>query len=150
RRLRRRAYHHRGARRNPGRSPEQGAGSRLHNHLRRGRRAAHHLGRGHRNNDEMKHLLESHSRNASEKVMKKSSTSRARQQALLKLSPFELKDELIKLAEVAERDDVAQFLDAGRGNPNWICTTPRDAYGTLLRFGLEESRRDVTIPDTGR
>ncbi len=78
------------------------------------------------------------------------SVSRARQKALLKLSPFELKDELIKLAEVAERDDVAQFLNAGRGNPNWICTTARDAYGTLLRFGIEESRRTVDIPDFGR
>jgi len=81
---------------------------------------------------------------------KKASTTRAHQQALLKLSPFELKDELIKLARVAERDDVARFLDAGRGNPNWICTTPRDAFGTLLRFGLEESRRSVNIPDAGR
>ena len=84
------------------------------------------------------------------RMTKKASTPRAHQEALLKLSPFELKDELIKLAKVAERDDVAQFLDAGRGNPNWICTTPRDAYGTLLRFGLEESRRDTTIPDAGR
>src|SRR6187200_899771 len=83
-------------------------------------------------------------------MTKTGSTSRVRQKALLKLSPFELKDELIKLARVAERDDVARFLDAGRGNPNWICTTPRDAYGTLLRFGLEESRRDVSIPDAGR
>jgi aspartate 4-decarboxylase len=81
---------------------------------------------------------------------KTSSTSRARQKSLLKLSPFELKDELIKLAEVAERDDVAQFLNAGRGNPNWICTTARDAFGTLLRFGLEESRRGVGLPDLGR
>jgi len=80
----------------------------------------------------------------------KASTPRAHQKALLKLSPFELKDELIKLARVAERDEVAQFLDAGRGNPNWICTTPRDAFGTLLRFGLEESRRGLTIPDAGR
>ena len=83
-------------------------------------------------------------------MTKKASTPRAHQKALLKLSPFELKDELIKLAKVAERDDVAQFLDAGRGNPNWICTTPRDAYGTLLRFGIEETRRGVSIPDAGR
>jgi aspartate 4-decarboxylase len=81
---------------------------------------------------------------------KPSSTSRARQKALLKLSPFELKDELIKLAEVAEQDQTAQFLNAGRGNPNWICTTPRDAFGTLLRFGLEEARRGVDLPDLGR
>src|SRR6478752_5822505 len=83
-------------------------------------------------------------------MTKKASTTRAHQKALLKLSPFELKDELIKLAKVAERDQAAQFLDAGRGNPNWICTTPRDAFGTLLRFGLEESRRGLTITDAGR
>ena len=83
-------------------------------------------------------------------MSKSTSTTRAHQKALLKLSPFELKDELIKLAKVAERDQAAQFLDAGRGNPNWICTTPRDAFGTLLRFGLEESRRGLTIPDAGR
>jgi len=84
------------------------------------------------------------------KTQKRARPSRAEQKALLSLSPFELKDELIKLARVAERDDVAQFLDAGRGNPNWICTTPRDAYGTLLRFGLEESRRGTNLPDAGR
>ena len=79
-----------------------------------------------------------------------SSVSRARQKALLQLSPFELKDELIKLAEVAEQDNVAQFLNAGRGNPNWICTTAREAFGTLLRFGIEESRRTLALPDLGR
>jgi aspartate 4-decarboxylase len=83
-------------------------------------------------------------------MQKTSSTSRARQKALLNLSPFELKDELIHLAQSAERDEVAQFLNAGRGNPNWICTTPREAFGTLLRFGIEESRRGVDLPDLGR
>ncbi len=83
-------------------------------------------------------------------MSKKASTPRAAQKALLKLSPFELKDELIKLGKSAEQAQLAQFLDAGRGNPNWICTTPRDAYGTLLRWGLEESRRDTAIPDAGR
>ena len=82
---------------------------------------------------------------------KPSSTSRARQKALLKLSPFELKDELIKLAEDAEREQTAQFLNAGRGNPNWICTTARESFGALLRFGIEESRRVISnIPDMGR
>jgi aspartate 4-decarboxylase len=82
---------------------------------------------------------------------KPSSTSRAHQKALLKLSPFELKDELIKLAEVADRDQTAQFLNAGRGNPNWINTTAREAFGTLLRFGIEESRHVISnIPDMGR
>jgi aspartate 4-decarboxylase len=80
----------------------------------------------------------------------KISTSRAEQKALLKLSPFELKDKLISLANESERESDAQMLNAGRGNPNWICTTPREAFGTLLRFGIEESRLDISIPDAGR
>ncbi len=39
------------------------------------------------------------------------------------------------------------MLNAGRGNPNWICTTPREAFGTLLRFGIEDARRGISIPD---
>src|SRR4051812_38676302 len=83
-------------------------------------------------------------------MLRLASTPRTHQKALLKLSPFELKDELIDLAQVAERDQVAQFLNAGRGNPNWICTTPREAFGTLLQFGIQESRRDMNLPDLGR
>jgi aspartate 4-decarboxylase len=81
---------------------------------------------------------------------RKFSTSRAEQKELLKLSPFELKDKLISLAAESERESDAQMLNAGRGNPNWICTTPREAFGTLLRFGIEESRRGISIPDAGR
>jgi len=81
---------------------------------------------------------------------KKISTGRAEQKALLKLSPFELKDKLISLAAEIEREGDAQMLNAGRGNPNWICTTPREAFGTLLRFGIEEIRRGIDIPDFGR
>ena len=81
---------------------------------------------------------------------KKIPTSRAEQRALLKLSPFELKDKLISLAAESARESAVQMLNAGRGNPNWICTTPREAFGTLLRFGIEESRRGVNIPDLGR
>src|SRR5512136_2697401 len=81
---------------------------------------------------------------------RKISTGRAEQRALLKLSPFELKDKLISLAAETEREGDAQMLNAGRGNPNWICTTPREAFGTLLRFGIEEIRRGIDIPDFGR
>jgi len=80
----------------------------------------------------------------------KPTTSRAEQRELLKLSPFELKDKLISLAAESERESDSQMLNAGRGNPNWICTTPREAFGTLLRFGIEESRRGVNVPDGGR
>ena len=81
---------------------------------------------------------------------RKASISRAEQRELLKLSPFELKDKLISLASENEQRSDAQMLNAGRGNPNWICTTPREAFGTLLRFGIEESQRGINIPDLGR
>jgi aspartate 4-decarboxylase len=63
------------------------------------------------------------------------------------LSPFELKDDLIKLAKDPESTHV--FLDAGRGNPNWIATTPREAYFLFGRFGIEESKRVWDEPDLG-
>lgn len=78
------------------------------------------------------------------------STSRAEQRALRTLSPFELKDRLIALAADSERASHAQMLNAGRGNPNWVCATPREAFGMLLRFSLDESRRGISVPDFGR
>ena len=81
---------------------------------------------------------------------KRTSIGRAEQKALLKLSPFELKDKLISLAAEGERESDFQMLNAGRGNPNWLCTTPREAFGTLLRFGIEETRRGIDLPDLGR
>ncbi len=84
-----------------------------------------------------------------EQKLKRIPTSRKEQRALLKLSPFELKDKLISLAGEAERESDIQLLNAGRGNPNWICTTPREAFATLLRFGIEDSRRDTKAPDLG-
>ena len=82
---------------------------------------------------------------------KKAATTRAEQKALLKLSPFELKDKLMELAAESEKETQFPMLNAGRGNPNWVCTTPREAFGTLLRFGIEETRRGVgLVPDVGR
>lgn len=46
-------------------------------------------------------------------------------QSLAKLSPFELKDELIK---IASSDGNRLMLNAGRGNPNFLATTPRRAF----------------------
>jgi len=80
----------------------------------------------------------------------KTSVSRTEQKELLKLSPFELKDKLISLASEGEKHSNAQMLNAGRGNPNWISTTPREAFGLLLQFGLEESRLGSPLPDMGR
>jgi aspartate 4-decarboxylase len=71
----------------------------------------------------------------------KDSVSRTKQRELEELSPFELKDTLIKLAgQNAEREAVT-MLNAGRGNPNWIAAEPREAFFLLGKFGLAESRR---------
>ncbi|QRY50194.1 aspartate 4-decarboxylase [Mycolicibacterium septicum] len=61
---------------------------------------------------------------------------------LQQLSPFELKSKLIKLADELEERSTFQMLNAGRGNPNFIATTPREAFFALGTFALEESRAD--------
>jgi aspartate 4-decarboxylase len=57
------------------------------------------------------------------------------------LSPFEIKDELINLAKATSRTTQSAFLNAGRGNPNWIATTPREGFFLLGQFALTESKR---------
>ncbi|GIG69563.1 bifunctional aspartate transaminase/aspartate 4-decarboxylase [Phytomonospora endophytica] len=68
-------------------------------------------------------------------------TSRDEEHRLLQLSPFEIKNKLIDLADENTQAGAEQMLNAGRGNPNWIATVPRAAFALLLRFGLEESNR---------
>jgi aspartate 4-decarboxylase len=63
-----------------------------------------------------------------------------------KLSPFEIKDELIKLAKKTSRTTQSAFLNAGRGNPNWIATTPREGYFLLGQFAITESKRVMDHP----
>lgn len=53
-----------------------------------------------------------------------------------KLSPFELKDELIKMASAKEN---RTMLNAGRGNPNFMATLPRRAFFRLGLFAASES-----------
>ena len=55
---------------------------------------------------------------------------------LEKMSPFEIKNTLIDYAQRHSKTADATFLNAGRGNPNWICTTPRRAFFLLGQFGL--------------
>jgi aspartate 4-decarboxylase len=57
------------------------------------------------------------------------------------LSHIENKDELIKLAKKTSRTTQSAFLNAGRGNPNWIATTPREGYFLLGQFAITESKR---------
>lgn len=60
---------------------------------------------------------------------------------LERVSPFEIKNELIKLAEADAQKSTATFLNAGRGNPNWIATYPREAYFLLGKWAMTECRR---------
>ncbi len=57
------------------------------------------------------------------------------------LSPFEIKNELRSLAKEATKRTQSAFLDAGRGNPNWIATTPRESFFLLGQFAIIESKR---------
>ena len=57
-----------------------------------------------------------------------------------KISPFEFKNKLIELATLSNRKSTRTLLDAGRGNPNWIASTPREAFFTFGQFAITESR----------
>src|SRR5512133_306932 len=62
------------------------------------------------------------------------------------LSPFEIKNELIELAKKTSRTTQSAFLNAGRGNPNWIATTPREGFFLLGQFAVTESKRVMEHP----
>ncbi|PSL47933.1 aspartate 4-decarboxylase [Chitinophaga niastensis] len=70
-------------------------------------------------------------------------TTVAEQLALQKLSPFELKNTLISLAQHKAEKSTEIMLNAGRGNPNWVATVPREAFFLLGQFGIAECRRNM-------
>ena len=65
---------------------------------------------------------------------------------LSSLSPFELKDELIKLAS---SDANRLMLNAGRGNPNFLATVPRHGFWQLGLFAMRESERSFQYMPEG-
>ncbi|MDE5828500.1 MAG: bifunctional aspartate transaminase/aspartate 4-decarboxylase [Duncaniella sp.] len=69
------------------------------------------------------------------------STTSRKERELAKMSPFEIKNELIKLAKKDARKSTRQFLNAGRGNPDWIATEPRQAFFLLGQWALTECER---------
>ena len=69
------------------------------------------------------------------------SETRKKERELSKMSPFEIKNELIKLAKKDARKSTRQFLNAGRGNPDWIATAPREAFFLLGQWALSECTR---------
>jgi len=74
-------------------------------------------------------------------------TSRKREQQLEQLSPFELKDNLISLASDQQKKPAHTMLNAGRGNPNWTATVPREAFFALGQFGIKECKRPMAKPE---
>ena len=62
------------------------------------------------------------------------------------LSPFEIKNDLAKVATKTARASQVAYLNAGRGNPNWIATEPRSAFFLLGQFAITESQRTMNRP----
>ncbi|MEM7144933.1 MAG: bifunctional aspartate transaminase/aspartate 4-decarboxylase [Verrucomicrobiota bacterium] len=62
------------------------------------------------------------------------------------LSPFELKDKLI---EIAQTESQRMMLNAGRGNPNFLATLPRHAFLKLGAFAMEEAERSYAYLESG-
>ena len=54
--------------------------------------------------------------------------TREYEKKMSEISPFELKNILIDLADESARKSTHIMLNAGRGNPNWISTVPREAF----------------------
>jgi len=62
------------------------------------------------------------------------------------LSPFEIKNDLAQVATKTARASQVAYLNAGRGNPNWIATEPRSAFFLLGQFAVTESQRTLQLP----
>jgi aspartate 4-decarboxylase len=61
-------------------------------------------------------------------------------QQYAKLGPFEIKDFLAKVATKSAQDQSLTYLNAGRGNPNWVATEPREGFFLLGQFVVLESK----------
>src|SRR6185503_3629061 len=63
-----------------------------------------------------------------------------------KLGPFEIKDFLAKVASKSALEASGSYLNAGRGNPNWVATEPREAFFLLGQFAITECKRVLDLP----
>src|SRR3954467_1831471 len=63
-----------------------------------------------------------------------------------KLGPFEIKDFVAKLATKSAQENSLSYLNAGRGNPNWVATEPREANFLLGQFAITECKRVLDLP----
>ncbi|MBC3886769.1 bifunctional aspartate transaminase/aspartate 4-decarboxylase [Acetobacterium paludosum] len=60
---------------------------------------------------------------------------------LEQLGAFEIASKMLKVAKNNENHN--SFLNAGRGNPNWINTQARLAFTRFMAFGVKESERTM-------
>lgn len=72
---------------------------------------------------------------------------KAFERAISEMSPFEVKNLLVSYAKQGDKNTTRTLLNAGRGNPNWINTLPRQGFFMLGQFAIEEARRTMNIPD---
>ena len=64
---------------------------------------------------------------------------------LARLESFEISKKMMSLAKDNEKSNI--FLNAGRGNPNWINKKARLAFNRLIEFGIAESERTINDGD---
>lgn len=64
-------------------------------------------------------------------------------------SPFEWKNRLKEIAKQTAQEQMIVMLNAGRGNPNWLCTLPRAAFFLLGQIALmmieSENNQETSI-----
>ena len=65
------------------------------------------------------------------------------ERALEAMSPFEIKNTLIKMAKKGSETSTDTYLNAGRGNPNWIATAPREAFFLIGTWAVETCRNEA-------
>ena len=75
--------------------------------------------------------------------MKTEKEIRDYEKALESMSPFEIKNTLIEMAQKEAKASTNTYLNAGRGNPNWIATAPREAFFLLGQWALETCRNEM-------
>lgn len=63
------------------------------------------------------------------------------EEKLSSLGAFEISNKMIELAEKNHLNKI--FLNAGRGNPNWINAKARKAYARFMEFAIEESSKTI-------
>lgn len=77
--------------------------------------------------------------------MKTKEEIRDYEKALEGMSPFEIKNTLIELAKAESKTSTDTYLNAGRGNPNWIATAPREAFFLLGQWAVETCRDEMYL-----